>query len=165
MRDRWEEDIPADIAGARLWWAENEKRFLGENPGPVPARRGAKGFQKTNVRYLMHKSRMAPRSLTNYVGAILGVMERYYADVEEPAEAGVTCEIIPGINSGLVVWPEDDNLLEELNSIEVPRVEGGPLIFQILGELAGGFRSEKNPEWQECGTPSGSDWSYSPGTF
>jgi hypothetical protein len=167
MKIRWDEKIPDDVAGARLWWTRNKQRFTGTIPQTVPAKPGAKGFQTKKVLYSLDHSRMAPGSLSSYVAAVVRICTEHYAEVSAPAVVSMRGIIIPDKRSYVMIEPDPKSdqreLLQELNGIEAPAVDE-PVEFLLYGDIAGGFRSEEPETLFRCGNER-TLWTESPGNF
>lgn len=139
MIQRWDEVIPADIEGARIWWTQNSHRFEGESH-VLPAVPGAVGFVRTDLQF--YGAGPAPFEFSQSVEL---VVQSFFKDQTQPAEFSLLVAVKSGRSAKfLLPFNHCPELEELLKRIEVPdRTSSAG--FLLRGDVAGGWRHERVP--------------------
>lgn len=142
LKQRWDEDIPGDIAGARAWWAEHQGRFAGNTMQRKPAIPGAKGYSRELVRVIGSGRAEPVGALTAYIDSIEDVLR----EQTEPDQFGFLVTLEPGKLPKHDSFYGSKEIYALLDRSKAPDVTGGKVRVVFKAKVAGGWRYAKIPK-------------------
>jgi hypothetical protein len=159
LKQRWDEDIPKDIAGAREWWAQNRERFIGNALQRKPAIPGAKGYSRGVLRAIGSGHAVPPENLTAYIDSVEGVFIGHFGEQTEPEDLAFMVTLEQGkLPQYAFVSGANREIETGLSRLKAPEITDGRVRVVLKAKVAGGWRYAKAPKDDDdedllkCGT-------------
>jgi hypothetical protein len=147
LKQRWDEDIPKDIAGAREWWVQNSARFVENALQRKPAVPGAKGYSRELVRIVGSGRAESPGGLTEYIDSIERVFRDDFGEQSEPQDIAFLVTLEQGkLPQYSFVSAANPEIERRLHHLKAPEVTSGRVIVVLKAKVAGGWRYAKVPK-------------------